>query len=198
MQDINCTALRLLLLYRLRLLLLYRLRLLLLYRLHMFLCEVLLHGSTVPGSAAVTPLSSAACPESPAASSTESCSRPSSLLLCIWPKTQDETFCTFSMKYKECGRKVKSSIWTEDPPEQAGGLGWKRMDEISPYLTLYFRNSFGKLDFVGVRQLGVNTGRLTPLPTFFVLVLETRRHVHCLSCLSLSGGSVGLIFSSFL
>lgn len=44
---------------------------------------------------------------------------------------------------------------------------------ILPYLTLDLRNSFGKLGFVGLWEVGVNTDGLALLPTLLVLVLET-------------------------
>lgn len=47
-----------------------------------------------------------------------------------------------------------------------------------PYLTLYFRNSFGKLDVVGLWELRVNTDPLALLPALLILVLETTKHVH--------------------
>lgn len=56
-----------------------------------------------------------------------------------------------------------------------------------PYLTLYFRYSFGKLDFVGLWQLWIHTDTLALLPTFLIFVLEMKTktwHQTLVSCLS--------------
>lgn len=56
-----------------------------------------------------------------------------------------------------------------------------------PYLTLYFRYSFGKLHFVGLWQLWIHTDTLALLPTFLIFVLEMKTktwHQTLVSCLS--------------